>query len=162
MMLKASMHYEGCIRVPLLISAPGKAPGRTASLACSLDLAQTVLDLAGAPEYHGMQGVSLAPLLDAPDAAVRDHVLVEEDQMFDLALLGVPLRMRSLVIEDTRLTLYHGSDDGELFDLERDPGEMTNLFGASSARARRNHMMERLVRLQMEYADLSPRPTSMA
>ena len=55
-MLKHAMHYEGCTRVPLVISRPGQAPARTHSLAGSLDLAQTILDLADLPAYYGMRG----------------------------------------------------------------------------------------------------------
>ena len=162
MMLKASMHYEGCIRVPLLVSAPGRAAGRTSALASSLDLAQTVLELAGAPVYHGMQGVSLVPLLDDPSATVRDHVLVEEDQMFDLAGVGQGLRMRTLVTEQGRITLYRGAQHAELFDLERDPGEMANLFGLPEGRDLQVALTEQLARHLLEYADDSPRPTHMA
>lgn len=161
-LLKAAMHYEGCVRVPLAISAPGRAPGTCRSLVSSLDLAQTVLDLAGLPAYYGMQGASLAPLLDDPSGSVRDHALVEEDQMFDMLGVGQPLRMRTLVTEDARLTLYQGVDHGELFELGRDPDEMTNLFARPEARDLRVHLTERLARLLMEYADASPRPTFMA
>ena len=157
LMLKASMHYEGCIRVPLVIDAPGRPGGSCGSLVSSLDLAQTVLDLTGQPEYRGMQGVSLAPLLDDPNTTVRDHVLIEEDQMFDLARIGQPLRMRTLMTQEGRLTLYRGSDDGELFDLRRDPEERSNLYAEDSGRRLRVEMTERLAGLLMEYADESPR-----
>jgi arylsulfatase A-like enzyme len=162
LMLKGAMHYEGCVRVPLAIAGPGVAPGVTRSLASSLDLAQTVLELAGVPAHHGMQGVSLAPLLANPGAKVRDHVLIEEEQMADMLRVGRPLRMRTLVTEDSRLTLYDGSDEGELFDLERDPRELHNLWSRLDARARRSEMLERLARLMMEYSDPSPKQRYVA
>ena len=109
-----------------------------------------------------MQGVSLAPLLDDPTVSVRDHVLIEEDQMFDLARLGLPLRMRTLLTEEGRLTRYRGSDRGELFDLRRDPDERSNLYEDDSGRRLRVDMTERLAGLLMEYADESRRPTHMA
>lgn len=162
MMLKAAMHYEGCLRVPLVIAVPGKRPGVSRSLVSTLDLAQTILALADCPAYYGMQGHSLAPLLDDPGAKVRDHVLVEEDQMFDMAGLGQPLRMRTLVTEDARLTLYQGAMQGELFDLAHDARELHNLWDEPSARAQRGDLMERLARVQMGYADLSPKPSFLA
>jgi arylsulfatase A-like enzyme len=162
LMLKGAMHYEGCIRVPLAIAGPGIEPGVSRSLASSLDLAQTVLELAGVQAHHGMQGVSLVPLLANPGAVVRDHVLVEEEQMADMLGVGRPLRMRTLVTEDSRLTLYDGSDEGELFDLERDPRELENLWSRLDARARRTEMMERLARLLMEYSDPSPKQRFVA
>jgi len=162
LMLKGAMHYDGCIRVPLAIAGPGIEPGVTRSLASSLDLAQTVLELAGVPVHHGMQGTSLVPLLANPGAKVRDHVLIEEEQMADLLGVGRPLRMRTLVTEDSRLTLYDGSDEGELFDLERDPRELVNLWSRLDARARRSELVERLARLQMEYANPSPKQRFVA
>ena len=162
LMLKGGMHYQGLIRVPLAIAGPGIEPGVSHSLASSLDLAQTVLELAGVPAHHGMQGASLVPVLANPQATVRDHVLVEEDQMADLLGVGRPLRMRTLVTEDARLTLYDGSDEGELFDLARDPNELDNLWARLDARSRRTELVERLARLMMEYADPSPKQSFFA
>jgi arylsulfatase A-like enzyme len=162
LMLKGAMHYQGCVRVPLVFAGPGIAPGVSHSLASSLDLAQTALELAGVPAHHGMQGVSLAPLLANPSAKVRDHVLIEEEQMADMLRVGRPLRMRTLVTEDSRLTLYDGSEEGELFDLERDPRELANLWSRLDARNRRSELLERLARLQMEYSDPSPKQSYVA
>ena len=107
-----------------------------------------------------MQGVSLVPLLDDPRASVRDQVLVEEDEIFDLAMVGRPLRMRTLITEDARLTRYQGSTHGELFDLGNDPSEMENLFAKPAGRELRYEMSERLAELLLEYAYESPRPTA--
>ena len=162
MMLKAGMHYEGCIRVPLLVARPGSHAGVCRSLVGSIDLAQTLLDLAGLPAFHGMQGQSLVPLLDEPAGSVRDHVVVEEDEMFDFLGNGRHLRMRSLVREDARLTLYRGHEHGELFHLARDPDEMTNLFSRPEGRGLRADLSEELARRLMDYADDSPKPTHTA
>ena len=162
MMLKGGMHYEGCIRVPLLIDSPQHRPGVCSSLAGSIDLAQTFLELADVPAYHGMQGNSLVPLLEDPQAVVRDDILVEEDELFDIVGAGSHLRMRTIVTEDARLTLYQGAELGELFDLESDREEMSNRFEDVSARDLRFSLTERLTRRMMEYADESPKPTHVA
>ena len=161
-MLKAGMHYEGCIRVPLVISRPGQAPAVCDSLVSSLDIGPTMLDLAGVGGYHGIQGRSFAELLDAPDGELRASTLVEEDEMFDLVGVGQHLRMRTLLTPQARLTLYRGAEHGELFDLERDPGEMTNLFARPEGRELRAHLTEALAVALMEVADEAPRPTHMA
>lgn len=162
MMLKGGMHYEGCVRVPLLISAPGRRPGVSDALAGSVDLAQTLLELADVPAYHGMQGTSLVPLLDDPAGRVRDSLVIEEDELFDLAGVGAHLRMRTLITEDARLTFYQGSEQGELFDLANDPAELDNRFAEPDARNRRAELAERLARRMMEYADVAPKPTHFA
>jgi arylsulfatase A-like enzyme len=153
-LLKAGMHYDGCVRVPLLIDVPGKAAGASASQVGSVDFAQTVLDLAGLPEYAGMQGHSVVPILDDGEVAVRDAgMLIEEDEPFDIAGVGQELRMRSVLTSEGRLTLYQGAEHGELFDLERDPAEMDNLFAKPEGRELRFHLTERLARLQAEHDD---------
>ncbi len=75
LMLKLIMHFQGCLRVPLIVKTPGGTGARTSSLAASIDLPHTLLDLCGVAEFQGMQGVSLGPILDDPTAAVREAVL---------------------------------------------------------------------------------------
>jgi arylsulfatase A-like enzyme len=162
MMLKGGMHYEGCVRVPLLISAPGRGIGASGCLAGSVDLAQTLLELSGVAAYHGMQGTSLVPLLDDPSERVRDSLVIEEDELFDMAGVGGHLRMRTLVTEESRLTFYQGTEQGELFDLANDPGELVNRFAEPEARSLRADLTERLSRRMMEYADVAPKPTYFA
>jgi len=144
LMLKATMHYQGCLRVPLVIARPGAAAARTQSLASSLDLAQTCLDIAGVPPFADMQGVSLVPVLDDAQAEVRDHVLVEED--FPLALRGspLPLRSRSLITRAHRYSRY-SSGDVELYDLTTDPDELENLAVRSPGSAARHALNERML-----------------
>ena len=68
LMLKLIMHFQGCLRVPLIIRTPGRSGSRTSSLAASIDLPHTLLDLCGVAEYQGMQGTSLVAVLDDPSA----------------------------------------------------------------------------------------------
>ena len=109
-----------------------------------------------------MQGHDLTPILREPAAQVRDHVLVEEDQLFDLAGLGQPLRMRTIVTRDTRLTRYAGSSSGELYDLTVDPEEMHNLDADPDSAALRATTMEQLADSLADHADRDRRPAFMA
>lgn len=162
MMLKGGMHYEGCIHVPLLIKTPGKACGVSQSMVGSLDLARTALGLADVEGYHGMQGHDLSPLLDAPEQTPRRAVLIEEEQVHDIAHAGRPLRMRTLVTESARLTIYDGLTHGELFDRVSDPDEMQNLYGRPEAADLQARMTDALAREMMSHSDVSPRPTAFA
>jgi arylsulfatase A-like enzyme len=154
LMLKATMHYQQCLRVPLLIARPGQSGKTTRHLASSLDLAQTFLDLAQVPAFADMQGVSLVPLLENPAAPVRDHVLVEED--FPLARHGspLPLRMRTLMTERYRYSRY-SSGDLELYDLETDPGELRNLAVDPDYQPLRAELGERMLDALTHIAPLS-------
>ena len=163
-LLKGAVHYDGPTRVPLVIHDPRRPGGQSSgSLVSSLDLAPTILELAGLPLHHGLQGCSLLPLLKDPDRDLREHLLIEEDAIMDLARTGRSLRMRTLVTQSARLTRYAGSDAGELFHLADDPLEMDNLFARGEGPAGlRAEMHERLTAAMMEYADESPKPTAFA
>ncbi len=165
LMLKASMHYLGALKVPLVIADPrlnGERVATTDAFASTIDLASTFLELGGVDAYEGMQGFSLVPLTNDAYASVRDEVLVEEDEPFDLAGLGEPLRMRTLITKDGRVSLYRGSDHGELFDRAEDPDEMHNAFEDPAAKSFRADMSERLARSLMEHDDRGNAPTFVA
>ncbi|MFF3494782.1 sulfatase [Streptomyces sp. NPDC002795] len=145
LMLKQFTHYEGCVRVPLTLALPGSdAPrGERPGLVSSLDLAATALDLAGLPRHHGMQGQSLLPVVHDPGLRLREQLLIEEDEPFGLEGLPGPLRMRSLLTESARLTVYDTVAGGELYDLADDPDETVNLHDGK-APALRAELTERL------------------
>lgn len=155
LMLKGMMHWEGCTRVPLVIAGPGVGiPGRTSALASTLDLAPTLIDLAGASGFDGLQGLTLRPVLDDPTACVRDHVYLEED--FPQAArfqFPVPHKARTLITEDARITRYTGTGEGEIFQLGEDPFEQRNRWRDPATRAHRRELMERLVDAITEHAE---------
>lgn len=126
---KGPYHFDGVIRVPFLVSWPGfcNAGATHAGVVSLLDFAPTILDVAGVPIPEGERptqpvggfepppwpGQSLKPILTGT-------ALVEDDQD-DLGL-----RLRTLVTERYRLTVYAGQTYGELFDLQADPNELHN------------------------------------
>jgi arylsulfatase A-like enzyme len=126
LMLKGGMHFQGCLRVPLVIRTPDGSPARTDSLAASIDLPHTVLDLCGVAEFHGMQGVSLTPTLKDPQAAVRAEVLIEDDFPIAEVLPLLPLKTRTLVTAQHRYT-RDSSGHESLYDLVADPDELVNI-----------------------------------
>ncbi len=183
LMLKGSMHYQGCVRVPLVISpagvrsssdrsgcaeresgaSPTAGTGQACgSLVSSIDLPETILSLCGVKPYYGMQGFDLTPLLDDPSASVRDRVLIEEDEMFDVLGTGRPLRMRTVVTGAGRLTRYEGTPQGEIFDLAEDPDEMVNVFDDPARTNLRDELTEALLSEMVRLADDSPKPTHLA
>ena len=162
MMLKGAMHYDGCTHVPLLIKTPGRAAGQSDALVSSIDLAATALSLAGVEGYRGMQSHDLSGLLDEPTASVRNSVLIEEDQVHDMVHVGRSLRMRTLLTDEARLTIYAGLDHGELFDRRTDPDELNNLYGRVEGGALQAEMTAKLLQEIMLLSDESPRPTAFA
>ena len=113
-----------------------------------------MLDLCGCEPFLGMQGESLLPILEDPATQVRDHVYIEDD-FPDKRVRFLPSRMRSLVTEEGRITRY-SSGEVEVFDLEKDPDEMTNLAAKPGGRERREHLSDRLTDALLRYQDDSP------
>lgn len=162
LLLKHAVHYEACIRVPLVVRVPGSTAGRCTSLVSSLDIAPTILELAGSACYAGMQGRSLLPLIGDPRRSLRDALLIEEDQIFGVAGLPAPIRMRTVLTERYRYTRYAGQQHGELFDRSRDSEELENLFGVASAASLQRELTECLVEELLGAADEARAPTHMA
>ena len=115
---------------------PTQPAGRTDSLACSLDLGSTLLDLAGLPAYDGIQGVSLAPTLADPSATVRDHLLIEDDLPPGLAaLMRTPDKTRTVITADGTKYTRHRNGDDMLFDLLADHDELHPITADATRRA---------------------------
>ena len=125
LLLKGFMHYRGCVQVPMVIADPRRSPSRTTSLASSIDLPSTLLELCGVDGYLGMQGVSLAPVLDDASASVRDVVLVEDDMDIPKSS-AFPTSIRTLITPTHRYSRYDTGED-QLYELGTDDDERTNL-----------------------------------
>jgi arylsulfatase A-like enzyme len=114
--------YQECIRVPLWIRAPGLSARHDTSLAANIDLAPTFAAWAGIPTPANVNGVNLLPLLSDPATPWRDAILVEH--------LGTPIpgHIDSQGVRTSRY-LYNEyvNGDRELYDLQLDPFELTNV-----------------------------------
>jgi iduronate 2-sulfatase len=67
--------FDTALRTPLIIRAPDQATSRVHTVVSLLDLFPTLTDLTGLPSPEGLDGVSLAPVLDDPDAVVRTSAI---------------------------------------------------------------------------------------
>ena len=115
---KVSLHEESAA-VPLIISVPGKKPAVCESLAELLHLYPTVAALCGLEVPDRLQRKDLSPLLDDPKARVRDA-----------AFSVSPMQQGFLLREDKWAYIQYGEDASkgiELFDMEKDPQQFTNL-----------------------------------
>jgi arylsulfatase A-like enzyme len=163
LMLKGPYHFQGLVRVPMLLKVPGKPPGRvTTSLACTVDLAQTILHLAEREPYHGIQGHSLVPLLEEPTVTIRDQVLIEDDGQRPLKGTNRPIRLRTLLTPEWRLTYYDGFEFGELYNVTNDPLEHRNLWHEPEAQSMKVALSEHLLRTIIDQQDRSPLPEYLA
>ena len=75
---KGPFLYQGLINIPFLIKIPnGQANKNCCSLASSIDIPETILELAGISVPDFMQGKSLIPILKNPEETVKNDVLIE-------------------------------------------------------------------------------------
>jgi len=150
--LKGFMHYRGTLQVPLVIDAPGIAAGRTNSLASSIDLGPTLLDLCNLKAYDGMQGSSLQPILENSAAKVREAILVEDDvPLVTSKLAKLPARIRTVITESHRYTSNTAREE-QLYNLMEDPDEMVSI---TSNKAALIEAKENLIQLMMMADDSS-------
>jgi iduronate 2-sulfatase len=114
--------FEGSARVPMIIAAPGAKGGGRGSLRTVelLDLYPTLADLAGLKAPKGLEGASLRALLEDPSAAwSRDaYTQVERNGFAGYSVRSE--RWRYVEWDD-------GKKGAELYDEEKDPGELVNL-----------------------------------
>ena len=134
LLLKGCRFYEGLVRVPLIISQPGSLleGTRRQALVELLDVAPTLLDLAGVPIPERVQGITLRKLLvdDGAEDFHRDSVRSEYYRAINPTMAESYNGTFATMIRDERykLVVYHGHGLGELFDLETDPDEYDNLW----------------------------------
>jgi N-acetylglucosamine-6-sulfatase len=121
--------YEECIRVPFAIRMPGVLPRTVDAVVSNVDVAPTVLDLAGVAPGGEVDGESLLPLaLGTTDRLGRAGVFL------DWAGDGQVPPWVGVRLADA---VYIENEDGtvELYDLARDPHELRNVAGDASAAA---------------------------
>jgi len=139
----SSLVYETTQHVPLIVRAPGAVATRVAEPVGLVDLMPTVLDLVGLDAPSGLRGISLAPALRGRQPARRalyfESVAGALNYGWD-ELRGVR-RGRFKLID---------SKEPELFDLERDPDEQTNLAALDSEQARLQDLRNALAQLDQE------------
>ena len=111
---KNNLHEEAT-RVPMIIAAPGLAPGRSSSPVELMDIYPTVCELMGKAIPETVQGKSLVPVLKDPAARVRE------------AALSLHNANRALRSDRWAYMRYKQGGDEELYDMEKDPGQFTNL-----------------------------------
>jgi choline-sulfatase len=122
--------YESALRVPMLVVWPGHLPAgrRLTGMARAIDLAPTLLDVAGQPPLAGAQGRSLVPMIARGD---RGPDSAYSETYFPLYYMNwAPLRS----IQDGRWKFIEAPTP-ELYDLSTDPRELTNLAPREPGRA---------------------------
>ncbi|HET9276318.1 MAG TPA: sulfatase/phosphatase domain-containing protein, partial [Gemmatimonadales bacterium] len=152
--------YEESIRNPLLIRYPPRVPAgsRPDGLALTVDLAPTLLELAGAPIGPGIQGRSLVPLFGGTPRDWRESVLVEF-YTFENPFPHL-LDMDYRAVRPARYKYIHWvqhPEADELYDLTSDSLERRNLADDPAMGQVRGALKAELGRLVLEAVGLDGR-----
>ncbi|MEW6306441.1 MAG: sulfatase [Verrucomicrobiota bacterium] len=122
--------YEEGIRIPLLMRLPrlAKAGSTPAEMSLSIDLAPTLVELAGAPVPANLPGRSLVPVLKGQAKNWRKSFLIE--YYSDIVFPRIPHMGYKAIRTDRYLYIGYTEleDMDELYDLQSDPYEMKNLI----------------------------------
>ncbi|MFT3855913.1 MAG: sulfatase [Ilumatobacteraceae bacterium] len=124
--------YEESLRTPLLVRYPPRFPkGKVIDkIVLNLDIAPTILDLAGIKAPSTFQGHSWAPLVEGKPVSWRTSFLYE---YFYENNYNTPTIV-ALRTEKAKLVKYPGEEGwSELFDLTKDKSERHNLYNEPAA-----------------------------
>jgi arylsulfatase A-like enzyme len=163
LLLKGAEQYQSIVRVPFIWCDPQAAdyPAVADTLASTLDISATVLDRARIEPFSGIQGRSLLPTLRGA-GALRESVFIQYDHQHPSPGTNVPPRVHSLIDRRYRISVFHGTGWGELYDLQADPGEFENLWEDPAHASIRARMVEQLLMAEIEHVDRVPLPTRRA
>jgi N-acetylglucosamine-6-sulfatase len=115
--------YEECVRVPMIVRYPRLAPLPRVEdrIVANIDIAPTLVDLAGAPMPPRRDGQSMARVIDATTTEWRRGVMLEYFNFFGSDYTGV--------VTDDWKYVHYTSGERELYDRVNDPYELENRAG---------------------------------
>ncbi len=149
---KRFMH-EPSIRVPMQIRYPRMVPAGQVrdEMVLNLDIAPTILELAGLPVPSHMQGHSMLPLAKGEKPKWREDWLYEYYEYPDAEKVKPNRGIRTTRYK--YIHYYNEPQEFELYDLASDPGERNNLYGKPEHAELTRHLHERMDELRRQTHD---------
>lgn len=151
---KGGVPYEEIYHVPLIVRLPANARAGTEvrALVRNMDLMPTIVELAGETPASDLHARSLLPLMRG--AATPWY----EDLMFEFHGDIVGLYESRILRTDRYEFAYSVADRNELYDLEKDPFEITNVYGDPGYRDVRTTLSKRLLAWMAQTKDPTIKP----
>jgi N-acetylglucosamine-6-sulfatase len=142
--------YEESIRIPFIVRYPRliQDPGRRArQMVLNIDLAPTLLELAGIVPPAALQGQSLVPIFETAATPGRTAWLYEHFPVFPIPIPGIT----AIRTERYKYVEYQkGLRPTELFDLKEDPREKINLIQTPQGANQAETLKRALEQLKIE------------
>lgn len=145
--------YEESFRTPILVKYPKEIKGGTVidDLVQNIDFAPTFLDYAGVEIPEDIQGESFRKLVSGESSEWRDAIYYT---FYEYP--GEHRVKRHYGVRTDRYKLihfYYDIDQWELYDLEKDPSEMNNLYNDPSYEQVQKDMHVQLEKMRSKYGD---------
>ncbi|MBL8050217.1 MAG: sulfatase [Anaerolineales bacterium] len=139
--------YEACLKIPLVVSYPNTItnPSANENFVLNIDIAPTVLELAGISNLSVMDGESFAELLSNPSAIWRDGFLIEQyqDDGEERGMTSFVPAYNGFQTKEWKYVEYVTGEQ-ELYNLLIDPFEMNNLASLPEYQNMIQAMQERI------------------
>ena len=148
--------YEESLKMPLIVKWPGviKPGSRETELVQNLDYAQTFLEIAGTTQPKDMQGLSLVPLMKGEKPKKwRSEIYYHYYEYPSVHM--VPRHYGIRTKRHKLMHFYQFKNEWEMYDLNKDPDELSNLYGKKETMKLQNKLKQRLKNLQKSYEDES-------
>ncbi len=149
---KRFMH-EPSIRVPMMIRYPRAIPPARVvdEMVTNVDIAPTLLELAGIDIPNMMQGHSMLKLARGEQTSWRKDWLYE---YYEYPVSELVLPNRGIRTQTHKLIHYYlPPEEFELYDLQNDPREKHNLYGDPAYAGLTRQLMARMTELRRETND---------
>ncbi|MBT8203935.1 MAG: DUF4976 domain-containing protein, partial [Eudoraea sp.] len=145
--------YEQSFRTPLLIRYPNiiKPNSVNSDLVQNIDFAPTMLEIAGLDVPDEMQGLSLVPLFTEDASNWRDALYYHYYEYPGIHMVKRHYGVRTNSYKLIRF--YYDIEAWELYDLEKDPDELNNLYNDPAYSAVQKRLHKRLEELRVQYKD---------
>ena len=142
---KQNLYEFGGMHVPCVIAGPGIPKGKSEAFVYLMDLFPTLAGFGGAALPEGIEGKSLASIIAGKETKVRD-----------LCYTAYRECQRAIRDERWKLIRYPLVDQTQLFDLQSDPHELTNLIGVPEHSAKAAELLTKLQQVMLAHADAAP------
>ena len=184
MIRKSKALYDCLTRIPMIVRWPGRVPSgeRREEFVEIIDLMPTILDAAELDHPGGLQGRSLLPLMSGEEYAARDATFAEHGIEASDGTLRVhsfedledtptsptspdfsPRKkkgdlgaIKSVRTRDWKLVYYPGNQEGEIYNLKQDPGELINLWSDPDLTDLRHELTSRILDWCIQTEDRRP------
>ncbi len=146
--------YEESLRMPFMVKYPGKIKAGSVNedIITNIDFAPTLLELAGISTTQKMQGTSFVPVLEGNTPKDWQDAMYYHYYEFPFWHHVQP----HYGIRTQKYTLahfYYNIDVWELYDLEKDPGQVNNIYNDPNYAEVTTELKLKLKNLMIKFED---------